>query len=103
MPGNPNPTPFKKTGAAANPNGRPKKAWTMRGLIEQALEEEQETGVPKKLGIARKLAQLALEGDIVAIKEVNNRIDGMPQQDITSAGEKIEGPKVILDVNARTD
>lgn len=85
------PASFVKGDPRINRKGRPKEAWTMRGLIIEALEEEDETGTPHKKSIARKLANLAKSGDIVAIKEVNNRIDGMPQQktDITSGGKPI--------------
>lgn len=74
-----------------NKKGRPKEAWTMSGILKEALEEQDETGTPYKLIINRKLRSLALQGDIVAIKEVNNRIDGQSQQktDITSGGKPI--------------
>ena len=77
-------TQFKK-GKSGNPKGAPKKEWTMRGLIVQALEEADETKKPYKEVIARKLANLAARGDMVAIKEVNNRIDGMPKQEIDTS------------------
>lgn len=100
-----NPATQFQPGNNANPHGRPKKEWTMKSLIQKALEEEVE--IKNKLGqvtgkkaikeiIAKKLAQLAAQGDMTAIKEVNNRIDGMPQQDITSDGEKIEAPVVFI-------
>ena len=77
---NPNPTPFKKTGADANPKGRPKRDWTVAGLIELAMEAEKETGVPYKKAVYDKLVKMADSGDIQAIKEVNQRLDGMPKQ-----------------------
>lgn len=90
---NPNPTYKIPKGTTPNPNGRPKKEWTMAGLIEQALEIEHTTGKPKKQVIAEKLAELAMRGDMQAIREINNRMDGMPMQrtDITSKDEKVEG------------
>lgn len=80
-----------KPGQSGNPNGRPKREWTMAGLLEDALEEQDETGTPYKQIIIKKLRTLAAKGDLVAIKEVNNRMDGMPHQtsDITSDGEAI--------------
>lgn len=63
-------------------NGRPKKEWTMTSLIREAGNEADETGVPKSQIIARKLADLASKGDMQAIKEFNNRLDGMPKQTI---------------------
>lgn len=76
-----------RPGQTANPNGRPKREWTMTSLIQEALEELEADGTPVKKTIARKLARLAARGDMVAIKEVNNRLDGMPKQSIEHDGE----------------
>lgn len=70
-----------------NKNGAPKKEWTMKGLIEEALEEEDQSGTPYKKLIARKLRSVALKGDVVAIKEINNRLDGMPKQELGVDGD----------------
>lgn len=71
-----------KPGEVHNPNGRPPRDWTVKGLIEDALEEQDETGVPYKKAVTNKLRQLALKGDIQAIKEIHNRLDGMATQDV---------------------
>lgn len=91
-----------KPGNNANPKGRPKKEWTMKGLIEEALEEEDEKGVPYKKLIAKKLRILAVKGDMTAIKEVNNRLDGMPMQktDLTTDGEPL---RVIITEDKKED
>lgn len=85
-------TQFKK-GNNANPKGRPKMPWTMRGEILKALERRTLDGTPMRQGVAESLVDKALQGDVVAIKEINNRADGMATQavDVTSLGEKIEG------------
>ena len=75
-----------KPGETLNPNGRPKRDWTVAGLIEQAMEEEDETGVPYKKAVYNKLVSLAKNGDVAAIKEVNNRLDGMPKQTLEHEG-----------------
>lgn len=95
---NPNPLPFPKTGAAANPNGRPKRAWTVQGLIEDAMEEADETGVPAKKLIYQKLVKLAKNGDIQAIRELNDRLDGKPVQKNVLAGDE-ENP-IRVDITA---
>lgn len=79
-----------KPGQSGNPGGRPKKAWTFSGLLEQALEEEDEKGIPHKVTITRKLVEMAKKGDLGAQKEIINRLDGLPQQHIdhTTGGEK---------------
>lgn len=81
-----------------NRDGAPKKEWTMTAMYREAAEEASETGEPKYKIVARKLIKLAEKGDMVAIKELGNRLDGMPQQnsDITSKGEKIEGNTIIF-------
>ena len=85
-----NSTSFKP-GQSGNPNGRPKRDWTVAGLIEQAMEQEDETGVPYKKAVYEKLVKMAKDGDIQAVKEVNQRLDGMPKQstDITTNGESL--------------
>lgn len=77
---------LKKKGSQANPNGRPKREWTVVGLIEQAMEEQSKTGVPYKKAVYDKLVKLAADGDIPAIKEINNRLDGMPKQSVEHEG-----------------
>lgn len=74
-------------GNNANPNGRPPKDWTMSSLIREASEEADETGEPKNKIIARKLTEKAVKGDLMAIKEFINRLDGMPKQAIEHGGE----------------
>lgn len=74
------PQSFKPGDPRINRRGRPKKKWTMAALYREAADEASETGVLKKKIIARKLIELAERGDMVAIKELGNRIDGMPKQ-----------------------
>jgi|GEM_PF-2322656 len=57
-------------GQSGNPHGRPKKEWTMTYLIEESLEEADETGISYKRIIANKLRSLAVSGDLRAIKEI---------------------------------
>ena len=51
------------------------------------------TKVTKKEIVIRKLWELAVQGDMRAIEELGNRIDGRPKQsvDVTSQGEKLGG------------
>jgi len=91
---NPNPSYKIPKGTTPNPNGRPKREWTVAGLIEEAMEAEAETGVPYKKAVYTKLVEMARAGDIMAIKEVNQRLDGMPQQaiDHTTKGKELPNP-----------
>lgn len=102
---NPNPSPltrFKK-GEVANPNGRPPKAWTMSSLIEEALEEVEATsGKSFKSLVAKRLAHMAVNGDIQAIKEINDRIDGKPKQPIEHSGDQVNPFRVVIDTQEKS-
>lgn len=80
---NPNPIPFKKTGADANPNGRPKREWTWSGLLEKVGEEiEEKSGKKFKDLVTKRLWVDAVNGSLGAQKEILNRMDGLPTQSI---------------------
>lgn len=77
-----------KPGQSGNPGGRPKRGWSWASLFEEAAEEELTTKDGKitdkaKKFIAKKIVRMAVDGDIAAIKEIINRMDGMPQQKLT--------------------
>lgn len=86
-----NPDNYFKPGQSGNPKGRPKRDWTVQSLIEEAMEESDESGIPAKKIIYQKLVNLAKRGDIQAVKEINQRLDGMPQQktDLTTNGKDL--------------
>ena len=81
--------PFKK-GEVANPNGRPKK--TITTILQELLNsnkieielvingETKDIDITTKEGIntaiAAKLIEKALQGDLGAIKEINDRTEG---------------------------
>lgn len=80
---NPNPvTKWKKGQPSPNPNGRPKRGWTWAEEYQKAVEKLNLDGTSVKEGIAESLAAKALEGDTLAIKELANRMDGMPTQNL---------------------
>lgn len=87
-------TSFKPNDPKINRNGRPKREWTVAGLIEEAMEEQDEKGISYKQIVYRRLVELARRGDMLAVKEINNRLDGMPAQktDITSGGKPLPTP-----------
>lgn len=91
---NPNATAnLKKRGAEANPNGRPKKGYSITETVKEMFGNE-----PKaKQALARVILTKALDGDIAAIKILWQYMDGMPQQnvnltnhDITEVIERLE-------------
>ena len=82
------PQSFKPGDPRINRKGAPPKEWTMSAMYKQAAEEASETGEPKYKIVARKLLELAEKGDMQAIKELGNRIDGMPKQNVTLEGNE---------------
>lgn len=81
-------------GKSGNPGGRPKRDWTWASLYEEEVNKKltgtDGSSIDAKEAVARRVIKMAIEGDIQAIKELTNRMDGMPPQDLTSGGEKID-------------
>jgi len=58
--------------------------------FDALMMELKEADEPKTLrGIMRKLIEMAASGDIQAIKEVMNRIDGLPVQIVETLNENV--------------
>lgn len=76
-----------KKGQSGNPNGRPKKGYSITEWFQEMFTADPEA--KDKLGKA--IYDKALKGDIAAQKIVWNYMDGMPQQklDHTSGGKPI--------------
>ena len=74
-----NQTSWKK-GETGNPNGAPRRLWTWAGVVQEAVEQLEEDGTPIKISVAKALVREAKRGNINAIKELMNRMDGMPVQ-----------------------
>lgn len=96
---NPNPQNQFKKGVSANPGGRPKRGWNWAKLFELAVEEELTTKdgtmtAQAKQFIVKKLVRMAVDGDMAAVKEIMNRMDGMPKQS-TEIGGLDGGPLTI--------
>ena len=71
---------------SGNPKGAPKKAWTWATLLNEAVEEANQTGEAVKKIVARSLIREALRGNVQAIKTIMERMDGLPQQDVRHEG-----------------
>jgi len=88
---NPRPANSIKTGEVRNPNGRPKKGETLTDILKLKADCIEETEkLPIKDVIAKKLLDLAIKGDMAAIKYVYDRIDGTPIQSV-NLDAKMEG------------
>ncbi len=74
-----------------NRNGRPKAEWTIAGLIREALERTDKEGITDKQYVYQKLVDLAKNGDVAALKEINNRLEGQ-----AVAKQEVEIKKSLL-------
>lgn len=81
-----------------NKNGAPKRQWTWEGTYQKAVDKSADDGRPVKEHVAEALIAEALKGNVNAIKELADRMDGKPDQrtDITSGGDKLEPIQVII-------
>lgn len=66
-----------KPGQSGNPKGAPKKEHSITQTIRDMMDERPE--IKKALGA--KILDMAMKGDITAMKTLWNYIDGMPKQD----------------------
>lgn len=76
--------PFKP-GQSGNPNGRPRSALLSDALRRELVEQMPDA--PEKTiaeGVAAKLIERALSGDVQAIKEVFDRAEGKVSQNIVA-------------------
>lgn len=75
-----------KPGETLNPHGRPKGSRNLSTILRELLDEEIELsdGEKKKYKevIVRKLIKKANDGDLKAITEIFDRVDGKPTQEI---------------------
>lgn len=74
-------------GKSGNPAGRPKKL-PITDAIRQELEKRGRYNLTNDVGIARVLVQLALAGDMDAIREIADRSEGKSRQ-----RSEISGPE----------
>lgn len=65
-----------KPGEVHNPNGRPKKGYSITETVRAMLTERPEI----KQALATKIMDAALKGDVTAQKLLWNYMDGMPEQ-----------------------
>lgn len=89
--------PVTKRFAKGNPGGpgRPKGSYSLVEAIRRKLEEIPE-GKDKTYGeyfIEQVMKKTVIEGDVPMMRDILNRVDGMPQQkvDMTTLGDKING------------
>lgn len=78
--------------------GRPPSEKTFANMLRVAIKEAHESGGDKLRAVADALVTKAISGDVAAIKEVADRLDGKVPQAIV--GDSEHDP---IDVNVRLD
>ncbi len=84
-------------GVSGNPNGRPKKGFSLTDGMRSFLscKDPREKKARKDLLVEQTYKQ-AMRGDIAAIKMIFNYLEGMPKQSMDMA---LTFPKPILDID----
>ena len=67
---------FQK-GQSGNPAGRPPKGQALTDVLREKIDKEE---------IANKLYEMAMGGDMVALKYIYDRIDGKPRESVEHSG-----------------
>jgi hypothetical protein len=74
------PKPFVKNDPRINRAGRPKKGTALTDILNYKLDLVHKAGKMKREAIAERLIEVALDGDVAALKYVFDRLDGKPVQ-----------------------
>jgi hypothetical protein len=88
--------PFEKGDARSNRRGRPKKGQALTDILNYKLDQRDRSGKLQREAVAEKLINLALEGDMTAIRYVMDRTDGRPKETVALESAAIESK--ILEV-----
>lgn len=77
-------------GTSGNPSGRPKGSASLVAALRRELERRTDAGSPGLEAVAARLVDLAIAGDIRAVREIADRLDGKPTQSLdVSASEPL--------------
>jgi hypothetical protein len=74
--------PFRKNDSRINRRGRPKKGQALTDILNYKLDQRDGSGKLQREALAEKLIDLALGGDITAIRYVMDRVDGRPKETV---------------------
>ncbi len=77
-----------KKGQSGNPRGRPPRGVTMTNALKRLLAKRDTDGRPWRDVVAQALVDAALAGNVSAIKEIYERLDGKVEQ-----GQEVSGPE----------
>lgn len=72
--------------------GRPPSEKTFANMLRIAISEAHDAGGNRLRAVADALVTKAISGDVPAIKEIADRLDGKVPQQLNHAGEDGDGP-----------
>jgi hypothetical protein len=87
-------------GVSGNPNGRPKEI--MGAAYRRALLRKIPNDADGRIfadAVAQKMIDMAMKGDVKAVAEVTDRIDGKPSQSVTMGGD---GSSISIQIASMT-
>lgn len=82
-----------KPGESGNPNGRPKKGYSITEWFKEMLDSAPEV----KDAIGKSIMKKALEGDTAAQKLIWNYMDGAPPQNLNIGGQDGNSLKITIE------
>ena len=86
-----NPNNFFKKGQSGNPNGRPKKRYSITNIMREIMSINVETSngdvVEARKTLAIKILDAALKGDMTAAKLIWQYMDGLPPKNIETPSD----------------
>lgn len=87
-------------GVSGNPAGRPKGSFSLVEMIKNKLQEQakDKDKTYAEYFIDQLIKKTVVDGDVTMMRDILNRVDGMPQQkvDMTTQGEKIQSGVIVL-------
>lgn len=84
-----------KPGESGNPKGRPKKGARFASALELELEAAHASGATLLSLVAKVLVAAALKGDIGAIREIADRLDGKARQSLEVTAVREIPPELL--------
>lgn len=79
--------------------GRPKSEKTFANMLRISISEAHEGGGTKLRAVADALVNKAMSGDVSAIKEIGDRLDGKAMQQVEMSGP--EGADLFKEIQIR--
>lgn len=91
-----------KLGQSGNPDGRPKKGYSITEMMKEMLASKPE--IKKKIG--EQIAKKALQGDVTATKMLWGYMDGQPKEQLDIDNKiqiKIVADTELLEANVKKE